>query len=85
MTSCNPHTIYKTKTEYIVPPEALLQECEAVPVELGATTKEDLLKLVSKAYVETLQNISSCNIKTRAAKDYVTKVKNESVNTNKDN
>jgi hypothetical protein len=79
MTSCGPHIIYKTKTEYIVAPETLIEECKAEEVAPGATTKEELLFLVSEAYVGTLKNLSACNIKTRAAKDYVRRVQNENI------
>ena len=79
MTSCNPHIVYKTKTEYITAPDDLLVECEAVAVKAGATTKEELLPLVMVAYVDTLKNVSACNIKTKAAKEYIKKVKNESI------
>lgn len=75
MISCSRHIVYKTKTEYIVPPEALLDECKAVPVETGATNKNELLYLVTNAYVDTLENINSCNIKIRAANDYIVKIK----------
>lgn len=72
-TSCGQHIVYKTKTEVISPPKGLIVECEAVPVKEGATTQEELLFLVSSAYIETLKNMSSCNIKTKQALNYIEK------------
>lgn len=73
ITSCTPHIVYKTQTEYIVPPKGMITECVAVDVKDGAKTKAELLKLVSSAYLETLRNISACNIKTKEAKNYIEK------------
>ncbi len=75
ITSCTPRIIYKTKTEYIIPPEGLIKECKAVDVKDGAKNKDELLKLVSIAYVETLSNMASCNIKTKEAINYINKTK----------
>lgn len=66
-TSCTPHTVYKTKTEYVTFSKDLLQECKVVPVQEGAKTKDDLLKLLSIAYTDTLKNVKACNIKTKQA------------------
>ena len=65
------HTVYKTKTEYVTPPKDWIRPCEAVPVQEGAATKEELLQFVSLAYISTLKNISACNLKTSAALKYV--------------
>lgn len=75
MTSCTPHIIYKTKTEYVYPPDGLLKECQAVEVQGGATTKDDLLKLLAISYVETLKNINQCNIRIKEFNNYVEKLK----------
>lgn len=61
------------------PPKGLIQECNTVDVEDGATTKEELLRLVSKAYIETLKNITECNIKTKEAINYLKKVESKNV------
>ena len=66
-TSCTQHTVYKTKTEYVIISKDLLQQCEAVPVQEGAQTKDDLLKLLSIAYTNTLKNMNACNIKIKQA------------------
>lgn len=69
--SCTPHTVYKTRTEYVYPPKGLIAECEVKRVKDGATTEHELLQLISEAYIGTLENISSCNIKTREAIKYM--------------
>lgn len=74
MMSCTQHTVYKTRTEYVYPPKEWIQPCKAVDVQEGAKTSEELLKLLSIAYVETLKNISACNIKTNEALNYVEKI-----------
>jgi hypothetical protein len=77
ITSCTTHTNYKVKNDVIAPPAPLLEECKAVDVKDGATNKDQLLHFLSEAYIDTLKNMSSCNIKIRAAKDYIRKVENE--------
>lgn len=72
-TSCGPHTIYKTKIEYVTVNKEWIQDCEAVPVKEGAVTSEELLKYVSEAYVNTLKNMKACNIKTKQARNFVEK------------
>lgn len=79
MISCTQHTIYKTNTDVVSAPSVLMEECRAVDVEDGATTKDELLHKLSIAYISTLKNISSCNIRIRAANDYIVKVKNETI------
>jgi hypothetical protein len=74
-TSCSPHTIYKTNTVIVEPPQTLLKKCEVSPVKAGATTQEELLFLVSEAYVETLRAVANCNIKTEEVILYIQKVK----------
>jgi hypothetical protein len=53
----------------------LLKKCEVSPVKAGATTQEELLFLVSEAYVETLRAVANCNIKTEEVILYIQKVK----------
>lgn len=77
ISSCTQHTIYKTNTDVVTAPSALLQECKAVDVEDGANTKDELLYKISIAYISTLKTMSSCNIKIRAANEYISKVKHE--------
>ena len=78
--SCTPHIIYKTRTEYVYPPKGLVSECKAVDVKDGATTKDQLLKLLSEAYVSTLENIAECNIKTKEANKYISEYENKKPN-----
>lgn len=73
ITSCNPHTVYKTKTEYVTVSKEWIQPCEAVPVQEGAKSAEELLNLLSIAYTETLSNMSACNIKLKQANIFVDK------------
>lgn len=73
ITSCGPHTVYKTKTEYVTVSKEWIQPCEAVPVQEGAKSAEELLNLLSIAYVDTLKNINACNIKLKQANIFVDK------------
>lgn len=54
-----------------------MEECKAVDVEDGATTKDELLNKLSIAYISTLKNMSSCNIKIKAANNYIERVQHE--------
>lgn len=69
--SCTQRIVYKTKIEYVTPPVDWVQPCKAVPVADGARSKEELLKLLSVAYIDTLKNINACNIKTRQTLKFI--------------